>query len=122
MPRPEPRHAKSGDGHVACQVTGAPPRGPVLVPGWVSNIEVLSDEPACARFLERLASSSRLILFDQRDTGLSDRATDVPNLARGANRALQQSGLRLEGRGLHVPKGVPGERRLVAAACAASPP
>src|SRR5205823_338784 len=52
----------------------------VLVPGWVSNIEVFWEEPSMARFLQRLASFSRLILFDKRGTGLSDRVSDMPNL------------------------------------------
>jgi pimeloyl-ACP methyl ester carboxylesterase len=59
---------------------GDAPRDLVLVPGWVSNIEVFWEEPACARFFERLASFTRLILFDKRGTGLSDRVTDLPNL------------------------------------------
>jgi pimeloyl-ACP methyl ester carboxylesterase len=52
----------------------------ILVPGFVSNIEVYWEDPAVARFLERLASFSRLILFDKRGTGLSDRVPDLPNL------------------------------------------
>jgi hypothetical protein len=47
--------------------------------GWVSNIEVFWEEPTLARFLTRLASFSRLILFDKRGTGLSDRVTDMPS-------------------------------------------
>jgi pimeloyl-ACP methyl ester carboxylesterase len=47
------------------------------VPGWVSNIEVFWEEPVVVRFLERLAGFSRLILFDKRGTGLSDRAVGV---------------------------------------------
>jgi pimeloyl-ACP methyl ester carboxylesterase len=78
--RPVTRYAKSGDVHIAYQVVGDAPRDLVLVPGWVSNLEVFWEEPACARFLERLASFTRLILFDKRGTGLSDRVTDMPNL------------------------------------------
>ena len=48
--------------------------------GWVSNIEVFWEEPTLARFLTRLASFSRLILFDKRGTGLSDRVTDMTSL------------------------------------------
>jgi pimeloyl-ACP methyl ester carboxylesterase len=77
---PETRYAQSGDVNIAYQVVGDAPRDLVLVPGWVSNIEVFWEGPACARFLERLASFSRLILFDKRGTGLSDRVTDLPNL------------------------------------------
>lgn len=72
---PETGYAKSGDLNIAYQVVG---EGPdlVYVPGWVSNIELMWEEPAMAHFLGRLASFSRLILFDKRGTGLSDR---VPN-------------------------------------------
>jgi pimeloyl-ACP methyl ester carboxylesterase len=77
---PETRYARSGDVNIAYQVVGDAPRDLVLVPGWVTNIEVFWEGPACARFLERLASFTRLILFDKRGTGLSDRVTDLPNL------------------------------------------
>lgn len=77
---PETRYAKSGDVNIAYQVVGEGPRDLVLVPGWVSNIEVFWEEPGLSRFLRRLASFSRLILFDKRGTGLSDRVTDLPTL------------------------------------------
>ena len=77
---PQTRYARSGDVNIAYQVVGAAPRDLILVPGWVTNIEVFWEEPACARFLERLASFTRLILFDKRGTGLSDRVADLPNL------------------------------------------
>jgi pimeloyl-ACP methyl ester carboxylesterase len=73
---PETRYTKSGDLNVAYQVVGEGPLDLVYVPGWVSNIELMWEEPELARFLTRLASFSRLILFDKRGTGLSDR---VPN-------------------------------------------
>jgi pimeloyl-ACP methyl ester carboxylesterase len=77
---PDTHYAKSGDVNIAYQVVGDAPRDLVLVPGWISNIEVFWEEPACARFLRRLASFARLILFDKRGTGLSDRVSDLPNL------------------------------------------
>ena len=77
---PETRYAQSGDVNIAYQVVGDAARDLVLVPGWVSNIEVLWEEAACAGFLGRLASFTRLILFDKRGTGLSDRVADLPNL------------------------------------------
>ena len=77
---PETRYTKSGDIHIAYQVVGSGPRDLILVPGWVSNIEVFWEEPAVARFLGRLASFSRLILFDKRGTGLSDRLGELPTL------------------------------------------
>jgi len=48
--------------------------------GYVSNIEVIWEEPMLARFLTRLANCARLIVFDKRGTGLSDRDTDMPSL------------------------------------------
>jgi class 3 adenylate cyclase len=69
---PTTRYARSGDVHIAYQVVGEGPRDLVYVPGWVSNIEVMWEDPGLSRFLERLASFSRLIVFDKRGTGLSD--------------------------------------------------
>jgi len=79
---PETRYARSGDLNIAYQVTGEGPRDLVYVPGWVSNIELMWEEPAMAHFLERLGSFSRLILFDKRGTGLSDRVSndELPTL------------------------------------------
>ncbi|MGH3081022.1 MAG: alpha/beta fold hydrolase [Gaiellaceae bacterium] len=68
----ETRYAKSGDINIAYQVVGDGPFDLVYVPGWVSNIALMWDEPNHARLLRRLASFSRLILFDKRGTGMSD--------------------------------------------------
>jgi class 3 adenylate cyclase len=72
MSRPETRYARSGDLNIAYQVLGEGPFDLVYVPGFVSNIDMMWDEPGMRRFLERLAAFSRLILFDKRGTGLSD--------------------------------------------------
>ncbi|MEO8546521.1 MAG: adenylate/guanylate cyclase domain-containing protein [Burkholderiaceae bacterium] len=77
---PETRYVKSGDVHIAYQVIGSGPVDLVLVPGWVSNIECFWDDPACAKFLRALTSFARLIVFDKRGTGLSDRVTHMPTL------------------------------------------
>ena len=77
---PKTCYTKSGDVNIAYQVVGEGPIDLVLVPGWISNIEAFWEEPEVARFLERLASFSRLILFDKRGTGLSDRGTQLPSL------------------------------------------
>ena len=69
---PETKYARSGDVNIAYQVTGDGPHDLVYVPGFVSNIEVMWDDPGLAGFLERLASFSRLITFDKRGTGVSD--------------------------------------------------
>ena len=70
--RPETRYAKSGNLNIAYQVVGEGRFDLVYVPGWISNVELMWEEPAHARLLRRLASFSRLILFDKRGTGLSD--------------------------------------------------
>lgn len=70
---PITRYARSGDVNIAYQVLGNGPVDLVFVMGWVSHLEYFWTEPGFARFLRRLASFSRLILFDKRGTGLSDR-------------------------------------------------
>ena len=71
--QPETRYARAGDVHIAYQVVGDGPIDLVLVPWFVTHLEHHWEEPRLARFFERLASFSRLILFDKRGTGLSDR-------------------------------------------------
>ena len=65
-------YAHSGSVNIAYQVIGSGPIDLVFVMGWVSHLEYFWNEPHFARFLERLASMARLILFDKRGTGLSD--------------------------------------------------
>jgi pimeloyl-ACP methyl ester carboxylesterase len=77
---PKTRYAKSGEVNIAYQVIGAGPPDLVYVPGWLSNVEMMWEEPLLARFLRRLASFSRLIVFDKRGTGLSDRVAELPTL------------------------------------------
>jgi DNA-binding winged helix-turn-helix (wHTH) protein/pimeloyl-ACP methyl ester carboxylesterase len=77
---PETRYARSGDVNIAYQVVGDGLFDLVFVMGWVSHLEYFWTEPTFARFLRRLASFSRLILFDKRGTGLSDRVTALPTL------------------------------------------
>ncbi|HUF58547.1 MAG TPA: adenylate/guanylate cyclase domain-containing protein [Actinomycetota bacterium] len=83
MPTRETRYAKTADAvHIAYQVVGSGPVDMVFVMGWVTNIEVMWDDPGFARFLDRLATFSRLILFDKRGVGLSDRVPEerLPDL------------------------------------------
>ncbi|HZI84318.1 MAG TPA: adenylate/guanylate cyclase domain-containing protein [Casimicrobiaceae bacterium] len=74
---PETRFTRSGNVHIAYQVVGDGPMDLVYVPGWVSHVELAWEEPSRASFLERLAAFSRLIVFDKRGTGLSDRVPDA---------------------------------------------
>lgn len=80
MRAPAVRYAKSGDVHIAYQVVGDGPVDLVVVPGFVSHLECTWEQPAAARFSERLASFCRLIVFDKRGTGLSDRVGGLPAL------------------------------------------
>jgi pimeloyl-ACP methyl ester carboxylesterase len=74
---PETRYAKSGDVHIAYQVLGEGPLDVVFVHGFVSNIDVMWDLPNAAQFFRRLASFCRLIVFDKRGTGMSDRGSQI---------------------------------------------
>ena len=78
--QPETRYARSGDVSTAYQVVGEGPFDLVFVPGFVSNVEYEWNDPHWAAFHRRLAEFSRLIIFDKRGTGLSDRVTDLPTL------------------------------------------
>jgi pimeloyl-ACP methyl ester carboxylesterase/DNA-binding CsgD family transcriptional regulator len=80
MLRPDTRYAKSGRVSVAYQVVGEGAIDLVLVPGFVSHVEVAWEEPRLARFLTRLASFSRLIVFDKRGTGMSDPVETPPSM------------------------------------------
>jgi pimeloyl-ACP methyl ester carboxylesterase/DNA-binding CsgD family transcriptional regulator len=75
----ETKYAKSGNVHIAYQVAGDGPINLVFVMGWISHLEHLWEGPG-ARFLTRLASFSRLITFDKRGTGLSDRTGELPTI------------------------------------------
>ena len=79
---PETRYAKSGDCQIAYQVFGNGPIDLVFVPGFISNLEVHWEDPGFAHLLRRLSAFTRLILFDKRGTGLSDRvdAHHLPSL------------------------------------------
>jgi len=78
---PETRFTRVDDLDIAYQVVG-PAAGldVVFVPGWVSHLEVMWELPEFAYFLDRLAAMGRLILFDKRGTGLSDRVAGTPTL------------------------------------------
>ena len=73
MRLPETRYARSGDYRIAYQVVGQGALDLVFVPGLLSNLEVHWEDPGYARLLRRLSGFARLIHFDKRGTGLSDR-------------------------------------------------
>ena len=73
------RYARSGDVNIAYQVTGDGALDLVLVPGFFSHLEIHWENVELARFLDRLGSFARLIRFDKRGTGLSDRDVGLPD-------------------------------------------
>jgi class 3 adenylate cyclase/pimeloyl-ACP methyl ester carboxylesterase len=85
---PVTRYARSGEASIAYQVVGEGGLDLLFVTGWITQIEHLWEAPANRRFLERLASFGRLILFDSRGTGLSERVLDTYTVEQEAQDAL----------------------------------
>ena len=77
---PETKFTQSGEISIAYQIVGNGPLDLIIVPGFVSHLEQAWEDPSFSRFLMQLASFSRLILFDKRGTGLSDRIGGIPTL------------------------------------------
>lgn len=79
---PRTRYTKSGELDIAYQVFGDGSRDLVYVPGWVSNVEIMWEDPVLASVFRRLGSFARVITFDKRGTGMSDRVpdSDLPGL------------------------------------------
>src|SRR6266480_2187813 len=78
--QPVTRYAKSGELHIAYQVFGEGAVNVVLAPPFISNVEHWWDEPDVARWLLRLAGYARVVMFDKRGTGMSDRIAELPGL------------------------------------------
>src|SRR5436305_12633927 len=74
---PSTHYVKSDDVYIAYQVLGEGPLDLMFVPGFVSNVEAIWRSPNRSRFLRRLASFCRLIVFDKRGTGMSDRGSQI---------------------------------------------
>jgi class 3 adenylate cyclase len=79
-PRSDTRYAKSGEFHIAFQVHGSGEVDLIWAPSYFSHIEAQMEEPAFRRFVNRLGNFARVILFDKRGTGLSDRVAQLPGL------------------------------------------
>lgn len=88
MSTPLTRYAQSGDASIAYQVTGEGPLDLLFLPGWISQVEQLWEAPALRRYLEQLATFSRVILFDRRGSGLSDRLPEGQGLEQDELDAL----------------------------------
>ena len=80
MELPNTLYAKSGDVYVAYQVFGNGPIDLVLVPGWISNLDIGWDCHAFANWLRRMGQFARVVIFDKRGTGLSDRGDSAPGM------------------------------------------
>lgn len=76
----ETRYAESGDVYIAYQISGLDGPDLLAAPGYISHLEHSWEEPTLARFHHALGAFSRLIRFDKRGTGLSDRSVGIPNL------------------------------------------
>jgi len=80
---PETHYAKADDGvHIAYQVFGGGPFDLVVIPGFISHVELAWEDDAMARALRRLGSFSRVVVFDKRGTGMSDRTDRLPDIDR----------------------------------------
>ena len=103
------QYAKSGDVHIAYQAFGDGPLNLVIVPGFVSNVESYWDQPDYARFLNRLASYARVITFDKRGTGMSDRVVELPGLDQRMDdlRAVMDAGGMEQAALLGISEGAP---------------
>ena len=77
---PPTQYARAGDISIAYQVVGDGPIDVVLVPGYVSHVEMLWDFPGAVRMIERMTSFARLIVFDKRGGGMSDPVAGAPIL------------------------------------------
>jgi class 3 adenylate cyclase len=77
---PATRYATSGEVSIAYQVMGEGPIDIVMIPGIISHVEALHELPGYTAFLRRLAGFGRVITFDKRGQGLSDRISGAPSL------------------------------------------
>jgi pimeloyl-ACP methyl ester carboxylesterase len=75
---PETRYTRSGDVNIAYQVAGGGPVDLLWIPGFAQHVELAWEEPCRRAWLEALAAEYRLIVFDKRGTGLSDRVAGAP--------------------------------------------
>ena len=73
MNRPVTQYAKSGDVHIAYQINGVGPIDFIWIPGFISHLDLMWDWPIYVEMFKRIGSFARLIRFDKRGTGMSDR-------------------------------------------------
>jgi class 3 adenylate cyclase len=78
--QPKTEYTRSGDVSIAYKVIGDGPRDVILVPGYLSHVELMWEIPQVVHMIDRMATFARLIMFDKRGTGLSDPVTGAPTL------------------------------------------
>jgi pimeloyl-ACP methyl ester carboxylesterase len=83
--QPETRYAQGPEGNIAYQVVGDGQMDLVIVPGWLSHVDLVWADPGWVTFIGELASFARVILYDKRGTGLSDPVDGVPTLESRAD-------------------------------------
>ncbi len=103
MTVPQTRYARSGDVMIAYQVLGGGPPDVVYVPGAISHVELQWEAAGVAALLRGVAEHARVVVFDKRGTGMSDRVAGVPTLEERSDdiRAVMDAG---------IPPGRRGER------------
>jgi DNA-binding SARP family transcriptional activator/pimeloyl-ACP methyl ester carboxylesterase len=82
------RYARVGEASIAYQVVEGGSADLLMIPGWVSHLELDWEEPTWVRWCERMTSFARLVRFDKRGTGLSDRPAQIPSLTERTADAL----------------------------------
>jgi pimeloyl-ACP methyl ester carboxylesterase len=82
---PETRYAKGPGGDIAYQVVGDGPVDLVIVPGWLSHVDLLWEDPGWSKFIAEFASFARVIQYDKLGTGASDPIVEVPTLESRAD-------------------------------------
>jgi pimeloyl-ACP methyl ester carboxylesterase/DNA-binding CsgD family transcriptional regulator len=93
---PPVQYARSGSVNIAYQVVGDGPVDLLMIPGWVTHLTLEWEEPTFVHFMERLTAFARVVRFDKRGTGLSDRPPGVPTLEErmeDAHCVLEAAGL-----------------------------
>jgi pimeloyl-ACP methyl ester carboxylesterase len=103
---PVTRYALSGEVSIAYQVMGDGPLDIILVPGFMSHIEFQHELVGWTAFLRRLSNFARVVTFDKRGQGLSDRISDAPSLEQRTFARLWMPSVPNERRSLDIPKAV----------------
>ena len=92
VPQPETHYVKGPEGNIAYQVFGDGPIDLVIVPGWLSHVDLLWQEPGWVTLMSELTSFARVIRYDKIGTGLSDPLTARSNARESHRRNPHRAG------------------------------